>query len=302
MLRDHVLFTTLLTVLLLMSSLADGHENDGKIAFYSVRSGRDDIYIMNADGSDVELVTKGGYGGKCPDLSPDGSRMVFVSLRDGNSELFLMDLAAGTERRLTNSPSVERQPAWSPDGRRIAFQSNRDGNYEIYTMDAEGADWQRLTFSDAEELWPHWSPDGDKIAFNSFRDGNWEIYIVNTEGSDLRRLTNTPDIYETGGSWSPDGMRIAFRSGPPRQFQGNIHLINIDGTGEIELTDFDGVEENPVWSPNGGKIIFQSMMSGNFELYVIDADGSNLRNLTQNSAHDYWPSWVVPRRQADTPQ
>lgn len=302
MIRDHALITVFLSTLLLTPALADGRGDGGKIAFYSVRSGRDDIYIMDADGSDVQLVTKGAHGGKCPDLSPDGLQMVFVSLRDGDSELFLMDMAAGTERCLTNVPSVERQPAWSPDGRRIAFQSDRDGNYEIYTMDADGADWRRLTFSDAEELWPHWSPDGDRIVFNSFRDGNWEIYVVDADGTNLRRLTNTPDVNETGGSWSPDGTRIAFRSGPPRQFQGNIHVMNIDGTGEIELTDFDGVEENPVWSPGGGKIVFQSMMSGNFELYVMDADGSNLTNLTRNPAHDYWPSWVAPGRPADVSQ
>ncbi len=278
-------------ILILISSPIVGQNSDGKIAFYSTRSGRDDIFVMNADGSNVQLVTKGENGGKCPDLSPDGTRIVFVSLRDGNSDLYLLDLASGTEQRLTDLPSVERQPEWSPDGARIAFQSDRNGNYEIYIMDADGANWGRLTFTEAEELWPKWSPDGKQIAFNSNRDGNWEIYIVNTDGSGLRRLT-TSDLNETGVSWSPDGTRLAFRSGPPRQFQGDIHVINVDGTHEITLTDFGGVEENPIWSPDGAEIAFQTMKDGNFEIYLMDADGSNLRNLTNNSANDYWPSWV----------
>lgn len=296
-------FASIATIFLLLWTppIVFSSDADGKIAFYSNRSGRDDIYIMNADGSNVQLVTKGEYGGKCPDLSPDGSRIVFVSPRDGNSELYVIDIAAGVTRRLTELPGTERQPEWSPDGRRIAFQSNRDGNYEIYTMAADGTDWRRLTFSEAEELWPKWSPDGKQIVFNSFRDDNWEIYIINSDRTNLRRLTNTPEVWETGGSWSPDGMRIVFRSGPPRQFQGNIHLLNIDGTNEIELTDFDGVEENPVWSPDGRRIVFQSMKDGDFDLYIMDADGSNLKNLTNNSAHDYWPSWVAPRDSTRSP-
>lgn len=272
-----------------------GQKDSGKIAFYSNRSGRDDIYMMNADGSDVQVVTKGQYGGKCPDLSPDGSQMVFVSMRDGNSEIYLMDLESGVERRLTSLSSTERQPKWSPDGKHIAFQSNRDGNYEIHTMEADGTGWRRLTHSDAEELWPKWSPDGRQIVFNSFRDDNWEIYVVNSNGTNLQRVTNTPEIWETGGAWSPDGKYLVFRSGQPRQFQGNIHRINVDGTNEIELTDFDGVEENPIWSPDGRHILFQSMMDGNFDLYIMDADGTNLKNLTANSSHDWWPTWVAPR-------
>ncbi|MEZ5357222.1 MAG: MBL fold metallo-hydrolase [Candidatus Zixiibacteriota bacterium] len=287
----HSAFAILVCMLLLISSPVVGQNSDGKIAFYSPRSGRDDIFVMNADGSDVQLVTKGKDGGKCPDLSPDGTRIVFVSLRDGNSDLYLLDIVSGVEQRLTTASSVERQPKWSPDGARITFQSNFDGNYEIYIMDADGTDWERLTCAEAEELWPSWSPDGRQIAFSSDRDGNWEIYVVNTDGSGLHRLT-TSDHNETGVSWSPDGTRLAFRSGPARQFQGNIHVINIDGTNEITLTDFDGVEENPVWSPDGSQIAFQTMKDGNFEIYIMDADGSSLRNVTNHPANDYWPSWV----------
>lgn len=266
---------------------------DGKIAFYSPRSGRDDIYIMNADGSHVRLITQGERGGKCPDLSSDGTRIAFVSLRDGNSEIYTLDLASGIERRVTTLPTVERQPKWSPDGRKIALQSNRDGVYDIYVMDADGTNWKRLTQTDAEELWPKWSPDGTKIAFSSMRDGNWEIYVTNVDGTGLRRVT-TSENWETNASWSPDGKRLAFRSGPPRQFQGDIHVIDVDGSDEITLTTFDGVEENPIWSPDGAQIAFQTMKDGNFEIYVMDADGSHLRNLTNHPAHDYWPSWVAP--------
>ena len=273
--------------------LAVGQANDGKIAFYSGRNGRDDIFLMNADGTDVQLITKGEYGGKCPDISPDGTRIIFVSLRDDNSDLYLVDLASGEEQRLTDLPSAERQPKWAPDGKRIAFQSDRDGNYEIYVMDADGSNWQRLTFNDAEELWPSWSRDGQQIAFSSFRDGNWEIYVVGANGTGLRRVTHSGDG-EMHPSWSPDGTRFAYQRRPPAvRFQNDIHVMNVDGTNDRKLTDFDGVEENPVWSPDGTQIAFQTMKDGNFEIYVMDADSSRLVNLTNHPANDYWPSWVV---------
>lgn len=295
--------SALTCLLLLTPHPVPGQTGAGKIAFYSARNGRDDIFLMNEDGSDVQLITSGEQGGKCPDISPDATRIVFVSLRDGNSDLYLADLASGREQRLTDLASTERQPRWSPDGKRIAFQSNRDGNYEIYVMDADGSNWQRLTFSDAEELWPSWSPDGRQIAFSSYRDGNWEIYVTGADGNGLRRVTHSEDG-EMHPSWSPDGTRFAYQRRPAAvRFQNDIHIMNVDGTDDHRLTDFDGVEESPVWSPDGARIAFQTMKDGNFEIYVMDADGSNLKNVTNHSAADYWPSWVGPTQSAtDAPQ
>lgn len=141
----------LVYMLLLAAPSAIGQNSDDKIAFYSLRSGRDDIYLMNADGSNVQLLTRGKYGGKCPDFSPDGKQIVFVSLRDGNSEIYMLDLISGNEHRLTDLPSVERQPEWSPDGSRIALQSNRDGNWEIYIINSDGSNLRRLTDTDVNE-------------------------------------------------------------------------------------------------------------------------------------------------------
>ncbi|UCC45328.1 MAG: PD40 domain-containing protein [Candidatus Zixiibacteriota bacterium] len=265
----------------------------GKIAFYSNRSGRDDIYLMDVVGGDVQRLTDGDYGGKCPDLSPEGDYVAFVSLRDGNSEIYVKDLSSGMVERLTNLSSVERQPRWSPDGSRIALQSNRDGDYELYVMDADGSNWTRLTHSPGEDILPVWSPDGSRIVFSSFRDSNWEIYTIGSAGSDLARLTESDD-WETGASWSPVGDRIAFRSGPAQQFTGDIHLINVDGNNEVTLTDFDALEEHPEWSPDGDRIAFQTNRDGNLEIYVMDTLGANIKNFTYNSAHDLWPSWSGP--------
>jgi 7,8-dihydropterin-6-yl-methyl-4-(beta-D-ribofuranosyl)aminobenzene 5'-phosphate synthase len=138
---------------------------------------------------------------------------------------------------------------------------------------------------------PSWSPDGTRIAFNSKRDGNWELYVMNADGTGLHRLTDSPE-WELFPAWSPDGRMIAFRSGRAGVFEGDIHVIRPDGTDERRVTTDAGMEEDPVWSPDGRHIAFQSMKEGTFDIYIVDRDGGNWVKLTQDPAHDYWPTWA----------
>ena len=143
----------------------------------------------------------------------------------------------------------------------IAFASNRDGNWEIYVMDADGGNQQNLTNNPSDDRAPSWSPDGKRIAFMSDRDGHvdaihglptYEIYVMDAGGGNQQNLTNNPH-YDMSPSWSPDGKRIAFAS----------NRFAFDG--EKTLLSFD--------------------------IYVIDADGSDPQRLTENRKDDRDPSW-----------
>ncbi len=207
--------------------------------------------------------------------------------------------------RLTNNPAHDVSPSWSPDGRRIAFVSDRGGDYEIYVMNADGSGLTRLPASSTKSLswlsfvveWPPaWSPDGSRIAFVSDRDWNREIYAINTDGTGLARLTDNV-VYDWVPNWSPDGNRIAFVS--CIEVPCHIYVMNADGSDLTRLTDTSAeitdiyfyAEWPPSWSPDGSRIAFVSRGEGNLDVYVMNADGSGLTQLTDDRAIDWSPTW-----------
>jgi len=279
----------------------------GEIAFYSERDGNAEIYVVNADDTGWRRLTDDPAEDVCPDWSPDGTQLVFITarhdpnptgcFRDCSYEIYVMNADGSNPRRLTDTPANELHPVWSPDGSQIAFASARDGNNEIYVMDSDGSNARRLTDTEAGEMHPTWSPDGSRIAFNSDRDGNWEIYVIDADGSNPRRLTDSP-AWDLFPDWSPDGTEIVFFTTDPGKQNQDIAVMAADGSNLRLLTDTPRtVDEDPVWSPDGAYIAFQSDRDGNFEIYAMRADGSEQRNLSKARNDEYWPSWRPPTKE-----
>ena len=176
-----------------------------KIVFRSHRDGNAEIYVMDANGSQVTNLSMNVAFETTPSWSTDGSQVLFTSNRDGDNELFIMN-ADGTQiTQITSNGAFESWAEFSPDCSRILFVTDRDGNDEIYTMDPDGTALTRLTNnSPFIDTHPSWSPDGTRIAFISDRDGNDEVYVMDSDGGNITRITNTAEA-ESRPKWRPGG-------------------------------------------------------------------------------------------------
>lgn len=139
----------------------------GRIFFVSDRDGRDDVFVMEQDGSQpVNITNNPADYDYAPAWSPGGAQVAFTSSRDWDSwpwppQIWIMDADGGNPTRLTSDDAFNEYPCWSPDGNRLAFMSNRDGNWEIYIMDLDGSNQRNLTKNSAKDHSPDWaiSPD-----------------------------------------------------------------------------------------------------------------------------------------------
>jgi Tol biopolymer transport system component len=265
-----------------------------RIAFVSSRSGNNDIYVMNTDGSQLVNLTGDPAGDLQPAWSPDGTRIAFVSNRSGNNDIYVMNADGSQQMNLTSHDAEDIHPTWSPDGTRIAFASSRGGGTNIYTITPAGEEVVQLTRAPGINEAPVWSPDGTRLAFVSNRDnGNWEIYTMNADGTDQVNITNAADD-DRDPAWSPDGTRIAFVSN--RAGDWEIFLMNVDGSAQTIFNDTPDDDGGPAWSPDGAQMIFHTLVfvsgeSPNYEIYRVNLDGSGLQNLTSHPATDIQAAW-----------
>ena len=205
-------------------------------------------------------------------------------------------------------------PAWSPGGGKIAFHSDEGGTEDIWVMSPVGTGlepaYTRLTRNTAIEHNPAWSPSGDMIAFQSFtEEGLWDIWVMRVEhaasllrddGGNAKQITSEASS-DANPVWSPDGSSIAFDS--DRDGDNEIFLItNVQQvlTGAepqfVQLTDNHWEDKHPTWSPDGSKIIFQSSRRGNWDLFEIGIDGTNLNIIVATSADEIEPDWSPDRK------
>jgi len=276
--------------ILAQSEEEPGPEN-GRIAFTSNRDGNNEIYVMDADGSNQVNVSNNPSADGSPLWSPDRSSILFLSLRDDNSEIYVMDADGGNQMRLTNNQTSDVSPLWSPDGSRIVFRHTVDNSNcnEIYVMDADGGNQMRLTNNSSCDNNPSWSPDGGRIVFDCNRDSNSEIYVMDADGSNQVNVSNNPSA-DAFPLLSPDGSSILFVSN--RDGNNEIYVMDADGSNQVNVSNNPSADVGPLWSPDGSRIVFISRRNGNYdEIYVMDADGSNQVNVSNNPSTNASPSW-----------
>jgi len=197
------------------------------------------------------------------------------------STLFAVGAAIVAASAVSSGVGAASRPAAQPWT--VGLSSNRESrDAEIYAVRSDGTGVRRLTRSPFFDGFPVWSPDRKKIAFYSQRSAKGDVWVMNADGSAPRNLTRSL-AHDSLGSWSPDGRRIAFDSD---RAGGGIYLMNADGSGQRSVPGTGADDMNPQWSPDGKTILFATRRDGNDELYAINPDGSELRNLTNDPGRD----------------
>lgn len=208
---------------------------------------------------------------------------------DGSDQHQLTDVEAIDFEPVSDFPEWHlafvqaEHPTWSPDNQQISFGFIE----EIFVMNADGSGIRQVTDEQGSIVDPVWSPDGQHIAFISNQDGDRDIWVIDADGSDLRKVTDNREA-DNHPAWSPDGQTIAYSSGFPIAIQ----LINVAGGDSRPLVDSkDGYGWESTWSPDGQQIAFVSSRDGDDEIFIINVDGSDLRQLTDDSEKDGSPAW-----------
>jgi len=174
---------------------------------------------------------------------------------------------------------------------RLAFGININGNTDVYSVQPDGQDLQRLTTDPGFDACAAYSADGHRIAYCSGQGGGpVQVWTMNQDGTDKQQVTHM-SVTAIFPDFSPDGGKIVFCAGAST-FTRDIYVVNSDGTDLTRLTSGVGNNVYPAFSPNGRKIVFTSNRTGTSQVWLMNADGSNQRQLTFDSQpKDQVPDW-----------
>lgn len=237
----------------------------------------------------VRQITFGGENAEAY-FSHDGQWLTLQSTREGRTcdQQYVMRIDGTDLYRISDGRGKTTCGWFFPGGKRLLFASTSAHDsvcpprpdpskgyvwpldrYDIYTVNRDGSDLHRITHYDVYTAEGVLSPDGKRIVFTSLKDGDLEIYTMNMDGSDVRRLTYTPG-YDGGAWWSPDGKQIVYRANHP--------------TDSTELKAYRDLLDQRLVRP------------ARVELFVMNADGSNQRQITKLGGANFGPSWTPDGR------
>jgi Tol biopolymer transport system component len=239
----------------------------------SDRAGNPDIWMLSAEGGELQQLTLDTAPEWGPKWSPDGEEFAFYAYRNGNRDIWIKPAGIGPARRITHHEAEDMYPAWSPDGRELAFHSDRGGqNWDIWIISAEGGEARRVTEHPSEDFFAQWSSDGEWLLFHSNRTGD-HLWLVPASGGEPEQLTEGPSGW--GPRWSLDGKQVYFPGAGQRT--GNLWASSIHGGSERPLTELQGRRGTLglVSLATDGQYLYFTWMEELGDLWVMDVVEEN---------------------------
>ena len=247
----------------------------------------------------LTLPTPGTLGDHSPSVSPDGSRIAFVRAINGaTGDIHLLPFNGGTPTRVTSDNQDIIGLDWMPDGRSLVFASDRAGGYSIFRVPVEGGTPQVVAGGSAKLKHPAVARGSGQIVYESwaYEINLWEspVSAVRSEEGDalaaMRPIVQASDLWNHSPDLSADGKQLAFvstRSGEPQ-----VWAANRDGSSPRQVSTFTRAAlRQPRWSADGTRILISASVSGQPDLYAIDAATGATTRLTDDVDDEIAPSW-----------
>lgn len=265
---------------------------DGKrIAFLSERENGKNLFVINADGTNEKQLTH----------SAESKSALLAWSNDGRNILFTITSNEGTTNEKSSIFSIAadgkdlheilslngRSPFFSPDGKQLLYIHGEWTANKLFIAAGDGSNPIPITDGSKIAWNSHWSPDGKRIAFTSKNSDSepLAVYVMNADGTDRRKVTHLGP--EAGNAqwpvWSPDGRTFAIQVNGPQAHSCHIWLVDAATGDAHKLASHDQtyLDETPYWFPDGKRLAFQSNRTGRMEVWVMDSDGTNPRQMTK---------------------
>jgi serine/threonine protein kinase len=241
---------------------------DGRrIAFISQRSGTYEIWVCDADGSNLsQLTALGGAGVPAPRWSPDGANIVFGVWTEAKKDIYVISASGGKPRRLIARPGQDEWPYWSRNGQWIYFTSSRSGRFEIWKMPSKGGDAVQLTRNGGDEAQE--SPDGKMIYYSKGWPNTRIVWRIPVEGG---TEVNVLDSVDTSSGWTLGPEGIYFFTPPDKQARRDLQVYEF-ATGHIKkiLTTEQDVGQVAAVSPDGRTILCVQGYEADSDLMLVE--------------------------------
>lgn len=259
----------------------------GSRIVFAQTGSKGEIAAVGMDGDGLALLTKMGAASILPAISPSGATVAFTSFLRGGADLWIVPAGGGRSTRISKRPGMNTGAAWFADNATLAVTLSHEGSPDLYRIRAaDGAIVKQLTFASSIETSPSLSPDGSQIAFVSNRAGTPQIYVMPAGGGDATRITFRGSYNQTP-RFSPraDKPMIAFTG---RDERGVFDVFTIDlKTGETaRVTQNQGSNYDPAWSPDGRLLVYASSRGG---LFVQNVETGRETQIWKGGAAG--PSW-----------
>jgi LysM repeat protein/Tol biopolymer transport system component len=288
-----------------------------KLAFARWDGGKHDLYIAYTDGSNEKMLLQRAAG---PSWSPDGQKLSIygeegVDRQEQNgAEIHFEEISDGilmvsvvnwpedlSQLNLTQivKEGSARATEWSPNGYMITWDAKPGGSsYTVFFYGEKGSDYEAQSAIQIPGEHPDWSPDSNNVVYRSGREGKQGLWVSDRFDSVAHRITD--DGTDAFPRWSPDGKWIAFQ----REAEGNVDIYVMpapgahgsgspDGSQVRRLTDAQGPDTLPAWTPDGQYIVFRSAREGTWGIYMMGADGGNQQQIIPYG--DPGPDWTYGR-------